>query len=349
MKKLLLSLTVLFATGVSLLSQVPQTAPSAKQIPIQNIDTTYTGVATLKVLGSFAQVTIENSETSKLSLKAALTANEKVAGFTLSHKLVAGNLELVVNYPANNWVTHSGDITLKVPKGVAIEVENTSGYLRITNASELTVNALTTSGKIFVEGCKGDYALRSTSGDISLIKNEGNLTLVTSSGAVVSRENKGKLDITNLSGENMVIIHTGDITAESTSGKLLIETVHGNLNVKSASAPIKISKTEGSIVVKSFSGKVELFETKGIISTQSGAGNQIGNRILLRGNSKFVSTEGSIKMKFVNPLTEVTFKLLSESGFIQAGTESKKKKLNLGKGPILVESMSTTGGQVFNN
>lgn len=235
-----------------------------------------------------------------------------------------------------------------VPKGVSIEIENTSGYLRINNATDLTVNALTTSGKIFVEGCKGDYALRSTSGDISILKNEGNLTLVTSSGAVVARENKGKLDMTNLSGENMVIIHNGDIVAESTSGKLIFEQIYGNLSAKSASALIKVSRIVGDLNIKSFSGTVDMFDTKGSISTQSGAGKQMGNRILLRGNSKFVSTEGSIKIKFTNQLSEFTFKLLSETGFIQAGTESKKKKLNFGKGAILVESMSTTGGQVFN-
>lgn len=319
-----------------------------QQIVIQKVDTAYQAVTNLKITGSFAQIALANGEDGVVSFKGSLAANEKVAGFELTHKMVAGTLEIVISYPSNNWVTHSGELNILVPKGLSVEIENTSGYVNISAASDLKVNATTTSGKIFVTDSKGDYALRSTSGDITTSKSSGNLMLTSNSGKITAKECSGEVNITNLSGESSVTSHEGNIVCECTSGKLLIETIKGNVTAKSASAPMKISKVVGNLTLKSFSGAINLFDIKGIIMTDSGAGDQVGAQIVLSGNSKFVSTEGSIKMRLVNPTTDLTFKLLSEQGFIQARTQSKKKKLNSGKGALLIESFSTTGGQVFN-
>lgn len=343
MKKSLLSAFIAFSLFFPMIGAIAQ-----QQIIIQKVDTTFEGVKNLKISGSFAQVSLAMSESNSLSLSGSLAANEKVAGFSLTYKLIAGTLEININYPGNNWVTHSGEIAIKVPKGASVDIENTSGYIKADAVVGIAVNALTTSGKIFITGCEGDYALRSTSGDITATKCIGNFTATTNTGKVIANDCSGELNLTNLSGETSVISYQGNIIAESTSGKLLLESIKGNITAKSASALIKVSKAVGNLTLKSFSGQINLFDTKGLILTDSGAGDQIGAQITLLGNSKFASTEGSIKMRITNTTPELSFKLLSQEGFIQARGQSKKKKLNYGKGAILVESTSTTGGQVFN-
>lgn len=339
------SALVLFSLGFGAFAQ-KQTIQ--EQVIVQKVDTLFESVSNLKVNGSFAQVILVNSENSTLGLKGTLTANEKVAGFTLSHKLVAGTLEITINYPSNNWVSHSGEITITVPKGISVDIVNSSGYVDLSGISDLKLTALTTSGKIKLIDAKGDYALRSTSGDITIQKCVGALTVTSSSGKIIMNNTDGPLNITNLSGDITITSHQGSIVTESTSGKQILESINGDVTAKSASALIKISKTTGNLNLKSFSGTISLFDTKGIIYSDSGAGDQTGAQITLNGNSKFISTEGSIKMRITNITSEVSFKLLSEDGFIQARGQSKKKKLNLGKGPLLIESFTTTGGQVFN-
>lgn len=347
MKNVIRFFSVIVALGVSI-SLFAQKQTVQEQVIVQTVDTLFESVSSLKVNGSFAQVVIVNSTNKSLGLKAKLTANEKVPGFSLTHKLNAGTLEITINYPSNNWVSHSGELQLTVPRGVSVDIINSSGYVDLNNISDLKLTALTTSGKIKLIDSKGDFALRSTSGDITIQKCVGALTVTSSSGKIIMNNTEGPLNLTNLSGDISIIQHQGSIVTESTSGKQTLETITGDITAKSASALIKISKAVGNLNLKSFSGTISLFDIKGMIYSDSGAGDQTGAQITLNGNSKFVSTEGSIKMRIVNPTTEVTFKLLSEEGFIQARGNSKKKKLNLGKGALLIESFSTTGGQVFN-
>lgn len=347
MKKYIRLFSVTIALGLSFFA-LAQKQTVQEQVVIQKIDTIYESASSLKINGSFAQVVLTSSATNSIGLKGLLTANEKVAGFSLTHKMVAGALEITINYPSNNWVSHSGEITISVPQGITVDILNTSGYIDLNGISDLKLTALTTSGRIKLTDSKGDYALRSTSGDITIQKCIGALTVTSNTGKIIMSNTEGPLNITNLSGDTSISLHKGSIITESTSGKQILESINGDITAKSASALIKISKVTGNLKLKSFSGTITLFDTKGIVYSDSGAGDQTGSQIMLYGNSKFISTEGSIKIRLTNLTTELSFKLLSESGFIQARGESKKKKLNLGKGAILVESFSTSGGQIFN-
>jgi hypothetical protein len=52
-------------------------------------------------------------------------------------------------------------------------------------------------------------------------------------------------------------------------------------------------------------------------------------------------------MQIDNKTDELTFNMASTTSFMQVRGTSKKKKLKLGNGPIVVTAQSTTGGQVF--
>ena len=324
------------------------TLEAQQQLLMQKVDTTYKSVNFVKITGSFAKISIANNDISDIKLSGELRANEKVNGFVLSHTLVADTLAVLISYPKDNWVTHSGELRLSLPKGISVDIENTSGYIDIISCNDLKVNAVTTSGKFVVRNCGGTFALRSISGDITASKYEGSLTIVSNTGKISTSECVGNLDITNLSGESSIITHNGNIIAESTSGKIQMESITGDIKAKTASATMKVSKVVGNLNLTSFSGTMTFFDIKGVINNDSGAGDQLGQQINLTGNSKFVSTEGSIKLRLLNQTPDLTFKMVSESGFIQVRGESKKKKLKLGKGALLVESYSTTGGQVVN-
>jgi hypothetical protein len=126
-----------------------------------------------------------------------------------------------------------------------------------------------------------------------------------------------------------------------------MDNIKGNILAKSLSGSVKISVSEGAIKVQGSSGDVQLFQTAGVLDIKTTKGNQSGTRVSLSGNSKFSSTEGKIKMRFNMPKGSLKYQLLSEKAYIFALGKSKKKKLNIGDGSILVESSSTTGAQSY--
>ncbi len=123
--------------------------------------------------------------------------------------------------------------------------------------------------------------------------------------------------------------------------------IKGDITVRSISGPVKISLADGTIRIFGGMGDVQLFQTTGVLDVKTTRGNQSGTRITLTGDSRFTSTEGKIKMRFNMPKNLITYQLTSEKGYVFALGKSKKKKLNIGKGKIVVEASSTTGAQAF--
>ena len=72
-------------------------------------------------------------------------------------------------------------------------------------------------------------------------------------------------------------------------------------------------------------------------------------RVKLTASSDFTTTEGRIQLQLLNDKEELTFMMQTESskvGLVAKGI-SKKKKLQAGKGPIVVTTKTRTGGQVI--
>jgi hypothetical protein len=309
-------------------------------------DTVFSNISTIRVKGYYSKILVERSTEHSVRIRAMLKST-KPEGYSIVTKVTNKTLEVIVSYPQKSWSSHTGELVFYVPDSIKIDIENTSGYCTINEVFAKTISVSTKSGKININKCVGNLILSSSTGNINVDEVKGSANVKTKSadlsiyrvtGDVISYSSSGMLRLDNI---------TGDVKTASTSGKQEMDNIKGDIVAKSMSGPIKISVSEGAVKVLGSSGDVQLFQTTGVLDIKTTKGNQSGTRINLSGNSKFTSTEGKIKMRFDMPKESLKYQLLSEKAYIFALGKSKKKKLNIGEGSILVESSSTTGAQSY--
>lgn len=319
----------------------------AQELPVAfKTDTVFENISTVKVLGYFSKVNVKKSRDNKLRLEAILRAQDQ-KGYGIKPTITNRVLELRVLYPQDGWTSHIGELTLYLPDSVNIDIQTTSGYCNVYNISPRKMNISTKSGKININECNSNVLLASVSGDIFVDELTGSLNIKTKTGDIRILRATGDVTTHTTLGATRMATVNGNIKTESTSGKQEISDVTGDILANSVSGLIKISDAKGMIRVLGSKGDVQLYQTTGVLDIKTSKGNQTGTKITLTGNSKFTSTEGKIKMRFNKPENGIKYQLISEKGYLFAMGKSKKKKLTIGKGEILVEASSTTGTQSF--
>ncbi|MFT3737175.1 MAG: DUF4097 family beta strand repeat-containing protein [Breznakibacter sp.] len=308
----------------------------------------FQGIKTIKVDGQFCKIELSGTDGATVSFAGKLISDKQDEAYQLVNEVVNGTLSVAIKYPAQGWTTHSGEVTLKVPAGITIDINTTSGTVKADNLVDANFKALSRSGNLEIANSKGSVNLESITGVVKLSSCEGTLSAKSKSGNQFLTNLNGLINASSTEGDITLSQSKGSIVTESTSGKHSIDFHEGSVNAKSVNGSIKISEIKGDINVISFAGPLKLFKTNGIVNLQTTAGEQVGTRVMLTGNSSFKSTEGKIRMQIDNKTDEVTFMCKSATAFIQARGQSKKKTLKLGKGPIVITSESTTGGQVYN-
>ncbi|NPA36336.1 MAG: DUF4097 family beta strand repeat protein [Chlorobi bacterium] len=308
-------------------------------------DTVLKNITTIKVKGYYCKVLVKKNNDNAVKLHAVLKSDQS-DGYKLITKITNHVLDVWVSFP-ESWKSRAGELVFYVPDSVKLDIENTSGYCTVNEVNAKNINVITKSGKITINKCSanimastvsGEVYIDEVTGSVSVRSKSSNIYLYRIKGDVAANTSKGKIHLDNI---------TGNVKTASSSGEQELENIEGDILAKSLSGKIKISVAEGKIQVLGGSGDVQLFQTKGIHEIKTTKGSQTGTRILLTGASKFTSTEGKIKMRFENPKEQITYKLVSEKAFVFALGKSKKKKLNVGKGSILVEAYSTTGSLAF--
>lgn len=147
-------------------------------------------------------------------------------------------------------------IVAQVPAGTDVEVNSTSGEVRLTGRLG-AVRVHTASGNIEV----GDAA---------------RLDITTASGQLTGGAIGGEATISSVSGDCTLRCVDGTLAATLTSGDLRVDECGGDLTVASTSGDVRVSRCRGSdISVRSISGDVRVGLPTGIrveaeISTLSG-------------------------------------------------------------------------------
>ncbi len=309
-------------------------------------DMVFNDISTIRVKSYYSKVLIKRTNGESVRLRAILKSN-KPDGYSVETKITNRVLEVWVNFPQESWSSHTGELVFFVPDSVNINVVSTSGYCTVNEVNAHVINVVTKSGKIKVNKCSGSLILLSSTGNINIDEIEGDANIKTKSAALSVYHVKG--DVISYSSSGMLSLNDiiGKVKTSSTSGKQEMDNIKGDILAKSMSGLIKISVSEGAIKILGSAGDVQLFQTNGILDIKTTKGNQSGTRINLSGNSRFTSTEGKIKIRFNMPKETITYQLVSEKAYLYALGKSKKKKLNMGKGSILVEGNSTTGAQLY--
>ncbi|MBN2166996.1 MAG: hypothetical protein JW717_12015 [Marinilabiliaceae bacterium] len=310
-------------------------------------DSTFTGIKKIKVDAKFCKVEINNSSDNTIHLSGDLNSDKNDPAYTMLISATNGILTLNVQYPSSGWSSHSGSVLLNIPNGLELDIEAFSGQIYIQGTQLLKATIKTKSGNIEVKESSGDIITETITAKINISKHNGLVKTKSKTGSQYFSTITGKVSALTSEGELVLADITGPVRTEATSGNTDIDRIQGEIISKAAAGSIKIADSNGNITVTTFSGFIKLFNITGIVNLQSTTGEQVGTRVELTASSTFNTTEGKIKMQIDNPIESLTFNLESTNSFLQAAQKSKKKKLKVGKGSIVITGISTTGGQVY--
>jgi hypothetical protein len=132
------------------------------------------------------------------------------------------------------------DLVVKVPAGIAVDIEDSSGEARIVNL--------------------GAARITDSSGDLQIESIKGDLTVDDASGSVTIRNVQGPIRIADGSGEMSIAEVMGEVTVTNDgSGSIAIADVQGNVTIGSdGSGEIRIERVSGSVKVEN-DGSGEIF------------------------------------------------------------------------------------------
>ncbi|MCG8580960.1 MAG: DUF4097 family beta strand repeat-containing protein [Bacteroidales bacterium] len=319
----------------------------AQDMPVvASANKSFDNIASVKVIGEFSKVTVNTGN--KLHVNAELKAAKELEGYAVNCTEEAGTLKIEVTKPESGWTSHTGFVDLTLPAGIVLNIETTSGYITLKGLTGADIVAQSKSGKILATDITANTRLQSRSASIKAENIKGQLSTKSKGGAHVVRNVDGATSLYSSSGEMIIENINGSLKTESTDGSQTIKEVNGEIYLKTKSGAMKLSDSKGSIGSLSVSGTLNLFNVEGVFNLVSTKGSIIGSRVKLSESSSFNTTEGKIKIKFLNPKEQFTFACQSDHAYIVAYGKSKKKKLKLGDGPIVITAISTTGAMNFN-
>ncbi len=319
----------------------------AQDMPVvAKANQSFENISSVKVIGEFCKVMVNAGD--QLHVEAELQAAKELEGYAVNCIEEAGTLKIEVTKPESGWTSHTGFVNVSLPAGVKLNIETTSGYITLNGISAADITAQSKSGKIQATDITANVSLETRSASIKAENIKGQLNTKSKGGAHVVRHVEGAVSLYSSSGEMIAEYINGALKTESTDGAQTIKEVNGDIYLKTKSGAMKLSDSSGTIGSLSVSGTLNLFNVEGVFNLVATKGSLIGSRVTLSESSTFNTTEGKIKMKFQNSKEQFTFACESEHAFIVAYGKSKKKKLKMGDGPIVVTAISTTGAMNFN-
>jgi DUF4097 and DUF4098 domain-containing protein YvlB len=137
------------------------------------------------------------------------------------------------------------DLTVAVPKTMALDIEDGSGSL-------------------VVEDLTAALRIEDGSGSIRVVRVAGKVRIVDGSGEVVVERVEGDLEIDDGSGGVEVSDVTGNVTIDDGSGEILVRRVGGTVTVDDGSGGIDIEDVGGDVrLINTGSGSVKISGEKG--------------------------------------------------------------------------------------
>ncbi|MBX7150102.1 DUF4097 family beta strand repeat-containing protein [bacterium] len=129
-----------------------------------------------------------------------------------------------------NYVNASINLTVYVPKDIALDIDDGSGSIKVTNMSS----------------------------NVSIDDGSGNIDI---------HDITGRVTIDDGSGEIMIAAIQGDVSVEDGSGYLSITDIEGNVKVDDASGDIDIDRVSGNVtIVSEGSGGCRIRNVKGQVA-----------------------------------------------------------------------------------
>ncbi len=340
-----MSLRYLWLSCVFFLQVVLFAVYSEAQEVAFEIDKQFEGVKEVNIDGDFCSVKIKGTDNRIANLKGVLKSNDNPEVYKVNADVKDGVLSVHVIKP-KSWKSHWGELDFVLPNDIKLNVKTQSGKISISDLSKASIDIESKSGHVLMDNVEGTVHTVSPAGDLNLKNVKGTVNSRSKSGTVIIDNAQGTYTLGSSDGNYLIKNLKGTLITEGGSGNQEIENVEGDIKLKSTSGDLKVSLCKGNIVTRTFEGNQKIFQTEGTYQVQSSTGQLTGNRMKFDSSSSFTATEGNIKVQVANK-TNIAYELESENSFLRAMNKSKKKKLKVGKGDIIISGISTTGSQAY--
>jgi DUF4097 and DUF4098 domain-containing protein YvlB len=143
------------------------------------------------------------------------------------------------------------NLTIEVPRGVDLFIDDGSGAIHIQHVS-------------------GHLVIKDDSGGILLENVIGNVTVADGSGKIVMEDIQGNVEIKDGSGRIDVDKIRGDVRVTDGSGEISIQHVDGYVTVMDESGEININDISGNVLIRGTgSGELNIERVDGQVVTQN--------------------------------------------------------------------------------
>lgn len=176
------------------------------------------------------------------------------------------------------------------------------------------------------------------------------LNIDNSSGAVYAEQiNASTCRLEASSGKVHARYITASTQLETSSGRITAEYINGNLKSKSSSGGQSLKNIKGNISSVASSGRISLENTEGQLNLRNSSGGIHGENVNIIGDSRLKSTSGSIKLELTQDIESYTYDCSASSGSIYIGDKKVGKSAYYKYGNILIEGVTSSGGQKYFN
>jgi len=147
----------------------------------------------------------------------------------------------------NNYA--SIHLAVRVPGDTAVELEDRSGSVAISNVARARVDD--GSGSLRIRGVRGDVRVEDGSGSLTIEDVTGDVSVEDGSGSLTIRDVAGSVTLEDGSGGAQVRGVTGNVVVtDDGSGSIEIEEVGGEVRVSDAgSGRVRVRNVEGGLTV----------------------------------------------------------------------------------------------------
>jgi len=214
---------------------------------------------------------------------------------------------------SNRRISFELDVTLEVPEGTRLVVENRYGDVSIgavrgpadiDNTSGL-VEIHDAAGEVRIDNRYGDVSVGNIEGDLELNVTSGSLTVDGVTGDVDITNSYGDLDLRNVGGTADINVTSGAVSVEDVGGRTDIAASYGAVEAIMVAGALDIEATSGSVTVRSATNGVQLRSSYGTIEIEDVTGDFI---------SRGTSTEGSVRNVSGNVRMENSYGQLTIEG-----------------------------------
>ncbi len=176
-------------------------------------------------------------------------------------------LKLVKDLDHAERVHLHSELVVRVPKTVAVEVQNTFGEVRVTGINA-SARISARNSRVILSGITGAVHAETSFSPLEA-EEIGAAELANQNGAIRVRRVAGDLSAqTSFSELSAEMIH-GKATLRNRNGAIQATTIGGDLDAETAFSPIRVRGVEGAAALRNQNGLVEAHEVTGPIDAST--------------------------------------------------------------------------------